>query len=117
MLEELWKKLPGVDEPETEAEVTGVSRFVGRRNSKLAVVKFRYKDQCGGSHRGLFRVNDYSSIYNLSIGDKTRVRYSPRRPDRYWSDERGIPVETPLLLAWAIAAIVILSYILVGASK
>jgi hypothetical protein len=113
MVEELWRKLRGVDRwPQTEAEVTAVSRFEGRRNRKIAVVRFRYKDQAGCSHGGQVRVNDYSSLYHISIGDKTTVRYRPNHPDRYWSDERGVSVETPLLLIWAVAFIAMLSYVL-----
>lgn len=118
MIEELWRKLRGIDRwPETEADVAGVYRFEGRRNCKLAVVSFRYKDENGRYHTGQLRVDTYSSIYNLSVGDVINVRYNPARPDRFWSDECGLPVQTSLLVAWAIAALALLSYVLISSSK
>jgi hypothetical protein len=113
MIEELWTKLRGIDRwPRTEAEVTAVSRFEGNRNRKIAIIRFRYKDGEGCSHGGQVRVNDYSSLYHISTGDKTNVRYMPKHPDRYWSEERGVSVETPLVLVWAVAFIAMLSYVL-----
>jgi len=112
MVEEFWRKLRGIDTwPQTEAEVTAVSQFEGRRNLKIAVVRFRYQDHGGGSHGGQVSVNDNSSLYHISIGDKTSVRYRPNRPDDFWLEERGLPVETPLLLLWAVAFIAMLSYL------
>ncbi|WP_239462054.1 DUF3592 domain-containing protein [Occallatibacter savannae] len=92
--------------------MTAVSRFEGRRNRKIAVVRFRYKDQAGSTYGGHVRVNDSSSLYHISTGDKTTVRYRPNHPDRYWSEERGVPVETSLLLIWAVAFAAMLAYVL-----
>lgn len=118
MIEELWRKLRGIDHwPETEAEVSGVYRFEGRRNRQMAVVNIRYKDESGCNHTGRFRVDTHSSFYNLSMGDLISVRYNPTRPDRYWSDECGVPVQTPLFIAWAIVGIALLYYVLISFSK
>jgi hypothetical protein len=85
VVEELWIKIRGIDRwPETVAEVTGVFRFRGRR-SDLAVVTFRYKDEAARDQTGQFRVDSYSSIYNLSIGDVISIRYNPAHPDKYVS--------------------------------
>lgn len=109
MIEDFWKRLQGIDHwPETQAEITGVFRFEGRRNRKLAVVSFRYKDESGFYHTGQFRKDAYSSIYNVSMGDMINVRYNPARPDRYWSDECGLPVQTSFFLMWAVVAMALL---------
>lgn len=114
MLEELWKKLRGIDRwPETEAEVTGIFRFDGRRNRKLAVVSLRYKDENGHYHSPQFRVDSYSPIYNFSMGEITSVRYNPASPDRCWPEAYGLPVQTPLLLVWLVAATALLLYVLI----
>ena len=117
VIEELWKKLRGIDDwPETEAEVTGVFQFEGRRNSKNAVVSFRYKDESGRYHAGQFRGDIYSSIYHISMGDMISVKYDPARPERYWSDEAGLPVQTPLFL-WSVIATALLLYVLIASRK
>lgn len=118
MIEELWRRLRGIDHwPETEAEVTGVSRFLARHNRKRAVVSLSYIDDAGTRHIGQLWVNDYSSIYNLSMGERISVRYNPARPNKCWCDESGLPIGVPLLLIWAVAAIALLSYFLVSARK
>jgi hypothetical protein len=117
MIEELWKRLRGIDDwPETGAEVTGVFRFEGRRNRKIAVVSIRYKDECGLYHTGQFRGDIYSSVYNISMGDLIKVQYDPARPDRYWSDECGLPVQTPFFLLLAVAAAALI-FVLITSSN
>lgn len=113
VIEELWKRLEGIDDwPLTEAEVTAVLRYVGRRNSKHALVSIRYKDQSGRYHTGQLRGDIYSSIYSVSMGDMITVQYDPARPGRYWSDECALPVQTSFFLIWALAAVALLFLLL-----
>ena len=78
------------------------------------MVTFGYRTSDGEFQVGRYFATQYSSFHELSTGETFSVRYNPKRPQSYWSDERGIPVEHKIMMIWA--AVVIVFVLIVVAS-
>jgi hypothetical protein len=95
VIEEIWARLRGVQKwPETTATVSSVDRYekpAGRYGTyQAADVTFFYRDANNELQSGFYTVDDNSSLFNIGENDTFTVRFDPRNPERFWSDEYAL---------------------------
>jgi hypothetical protein len=95
VIEEIWARLRGVQKwPETTATISSVYRYdkpAGRGGTAPAAdVTFLYRDGNNELQSGVYTVDDNSSLFNIGENDTFTVRYDPRHPERFWSDEYAL---------------------------
>lgn len=93
MLIELWERLRGYDKwVETEARIVSYETLRRRLpapqpkpiSGRVSGDLITWKDGHGARHYGTFINLDTSPLYQLLEGEKTRIRYNPANPDRYY---------------------------------
>ena len=85
----LLYRLRGIQSwPETQASVIRIDELSrGGRGGDWNRVAFTYKPKAADVHAGDLKVNSYSSLFNIAVGDTFPLQYDPRRPDRFYSEE------------------------------
>ncbi len=115
----VWKMIRGIHRwPETEGRVTSVYRYTGRgskgRPIAMAEISISYRISNGQQMSDRIRVSVLSPLYVARDGERLQIRYDPKRPDRYWGDEIGMP---PQYRALSVAALVVLGLLLLDFMK
>ena len=82
------ERLRGIDRwPVASATVTSVEQLSeGGRGGAWRKVVFSYRagseDYCGN-----FKVDSYSSVYEVAASEAFEIQYDPRKPSRYFCEE------------------------------
>ena len=81
-------KLRGIEKwPCTDATVTSTEQVSsGGRTGRTMNIYFRFSTS-SGEQEGKLLVDDNSSLYGLSQGEKLTIQYDPAHPSKYYSEE------------------------------
>ena len=96
MLVQLWERLRGYDRwPETDAVIVSsatIRRKFGLPGPRPSQARFStdllaWKDRSGEPHLAPFVNEEASPLYHLLEGETIRIRFDPKRPNRFYNRE------------------------------
>lgn len=118
MLDKLIQKLRGIDRwPETEAKVVSseiVSEGGYNQPPPSARIAFYYRDSKEETQSGEMAVDSYTSLYNLQVDDTFTIRFNPRKPSQFYSEEAGSSFTQLRFILWLLIGGIILAVLSIG---
>jgi hypothetical protein len=90
MLLDWWVRLRGIDEwPDAEATVVSMEFVPGidgadGKSPDAKKIEFTYRDGSGWIRKGTALAQENTDLFFSNTGESFRVRYNPKKPDRYF---------------------------------